>query len=98
MHSARTDAAFLSAICYHFRQSGSLLDPAHAKDATRCALAMRRDCIEREGVKNPRVLQSMRRFPARVFVLQAMKKQGYHIRPRHRREADRFRRRSSSPT
>jgi protein-L-isoaspartate(D-aspartate) O-methyltransferase len=50
-----------------------------AKDAYRDArYEMVRDCIEREGVKNPRVLQSMRSVPRHEFVPPSMKKQAYH--------------------
>jgi protein-L-isoaspartate(D-aspartate) O-methyltransferase len=37
-----------------------------------------RDYIEREGVKNPRVLQAMRNVPRHEFVLSNMKAQAYH--------------------
>jgi protein-L-isoaspartate(D-aspartate) O-methyltransferase len=49
------------------------------KDAYRDArFRMVRDYIEREGVKNPRVLQAMRTVPRHEFVLSSMKGHAYH--------------------
>lgn len=36
------------------------------------------DCIEREGVKNPRVLQAMRQVPRHEFVPLALRQMAYH--------------------
>jgi len=54
---------------------------ASDKDAYRDArFKMVKECIEREGIKNPRVLQAMRTVPRHEFVLPATKAQAYHDR------------------
>jgi protein-L-isoaspartate(D-aspartate) O-methyltransferase len=54
---------------------------AAEKDAYREArFKMVKECIEREGVRNPRVLQAMRTVPRHEFVLPQNKAQAYHDR------------------
>lgn len=69
----------LSAILYLAFAFTLLTTPLHAKDAYRDKrLEMVRECIEREGVKNPRVLQSMRTVPRHEFVPSALKDRAYN--------------------
>jgi protein-L-isoaspartate(D-aspartate) O-methyltransferase len=70
--------ALFSALLFGGWVPGALV-PAWAKDPYEDARRkMVKDYIEKEGVKNPRVLESMRSVPRHEFVVPSMKKQAYN--------------------
>ena len=68
----------LYVLCAHSVLCGSPF-AVHAQDKFRDARQrMVRECIEREGIKDPRVIEAMRTVPRHEFVRSGLQKEAYH--------------------